>query len=57
MARVLVTGANGHIGSNTVRSLLRQGNEVVAFVRRNAVDGGRHVYKKKAAFLFIPVQS
>lgn len=36
MSRVLLTGANGHIGSNTVRSLLRHGHEVVPFVRRNA---------------------
>jgi len=33
MTRVLVTGANGHIGANTVRSLLRHGYEVVPFVR------------------------
>ncbi len=36
MARILVTGANGHIGANTIRSLLRHGHEVVPFVRRNA---------------------
>ena len=34
--RVLVTGANGHIGANTVRSLFKRGYEVVPFVRRNA---------------------
>lgn len=33
MTRVLVSGANGHIGANTVRSLLRRGYEVVPFVR------------------------
>lgn len=33
MTRVLVTGANGHIGSNTIRSLLRHGHEVTPFVR------------------------
>jgi dihydroflavonol-4-reductase len=33
MTRVFVTGANGHIGSNTVRSLIRHGHEVVPFVR------------------------
>lgn len=33
MARVLVTGANGHLGSNTVRALLNHEHEVVAFVR------------------------
>ena len=34
--KVLVTGANGHIGSNVVRELLAQGHEVRAFVRKNA---------------------
>lgn len=33
MTRVLVTGANGHLGANTVRALLKEGHEVVAFVR------------------------
>ena len=33
MTLIFVTGANGHIGSNTVRSLLRRGYEVVPFVR------------------------
>ena len=33
MPRILVTGANGHIGANTVRSLLRRGYDVVPFVR------------------------
>ena len=33
MTRVLVTGANGHLGANTVRALLGRGHEVVAFVR------------------------
>jgi dihydroflavonol-4-reductase len=33
MPRVLITGANGHIGANTVRSLLRRGHEVIPFVR------------------------
>lgn len=33
MAKILVTGANGHIGANTVRSLLSRGYEVVPFVR------------------------
>lgn len=31
--KVLVTGANGHIGSNTVRALLEAGHQPVAFVR------------------------
>jgi dihydroflavonol-4-reductase len=34
--KVLVTGANGHIGANVCRELLRQGHEVRAFVRRSA---------------------
>ena len=36
MTRVLITGANGHLGANTVRSLLKRGYEVVPFVRRNS---------------------
>ena len=36
MSRVLVTGANGHLGANTVRALLGHGHEVVAFVRPSA---------------------
>ena len=34
--RILITGANGHIGANTVRHLLQDGHEVVAFVRQEA---------------------
>lgn len=34
--KVLVTGANGHIGANVVRSLLREGHTVRAFVRQGA---------------------
>jgi dihydroflavonol-4-reductase len=34
--RVLATGANGHLGANVVRSLLRRGYQVVPFVRRGA---------------------
>ncbi|HEU4611524.1 MAG TPA: NAD-dependent epimerase/dehydratase family protein [Kofleriaceae bacterium] len=41
--RVVVTGANGHIGSNIVRVLIEQGHSVVALVRpradRRALDG------------------
>lgn len=33
MNRILVTGANGHIGAKIVRSLLKHGYEVVPFVR------------------------
>lgn len=34
--KVLVTGANGHIGANVCRELLAQGHEVRAFVRAQA---------------------
>ncbi len=34
--KVLVTGANGHIGANVVRELLAQGHAVRAFVRKSA---------------------
>jgi dihydroflavonol-4-reductase len=34
--RVLVTGANGHLGCNVIRELLRQGHEPVPFVRPGA---------------------
>lgn len=36
MTKVLVTGANGHIGSNIVRVLLERGLEPVALVRRTS---------------------
>lgn len=36
MKRALVTGANGHIGSNLVAELSEHGYEVVAFVREGA---------------------
>ncbi len=36
MTRILVTGANGHLGSNIVRRLLRQGHDIVPFVRRTS---------------------
>lgn len=36
MRRALVTGANGHIGSNLVRELVMSGFEVVALVRERA---------------------
>jgi dihydroflavonol-4-reductase len=35
MTRILVTGANGHLGANTVRSLLRRGYDVTSFMRHN----------------------
>lgn len=40
MTRVLVTGANGHVGANTVRSLLQRGYEVVPFVRTTSDQRG-----------------
>ncbi len=36
MTRVLVTGANGHLGANIVRSLLKHGHEVIPFIRRSS---------------------
>jgi dihydroflavonol-4-reductase len=36
MAKVLVTGANGHLGANTLRALLARGYEPVPFVRQGA---------------------
>ena len=50
MARVLVTGANGHIGNVLIRQLLERGDEVVAFVRPTAdlssLDGLELTYQK-----------
>lgn len=34
--KVLLTGANGHLGSNTARALIERGHAVVAFVRPTA---------------------
>lgn len=34
--RVLATGANGHLGANVTRALLKRGHHVVPFVRRGA---------------------
>ena len=34
--RILVTGANGHLGANTVRALLKKNYNVNAFVRKNS---------------------
>jgi len=36
MAKVLVTGANGHVGANTLRSLLVRGHEPVPCVRQGS---------------------
>ena len=36
MARLLVTGANGHVGSNLCRLLVEQGHDVVALVRKSS---------------------
>ena len=38
--RVLVTGANGHVGNHVVRELLARGHEVVAMVREGADTSG-----------------
>ena len=35
-SRILVTGANGHLGANTIRSLLKMNYAVNAFVRKDA---------------------
>ena len=35
-SRILVTGANGHLGANTVRALLKKNYNVNAFVRKNS---------------------
>ncbi len=40
MTKVLVTGANGHVGCNVVRELLRADYEVVPFVRPSADTRG-----------------
>jgi len=41
--RVLVTGANGLLGTNTIIELLNQGHEVVGFLRdKNSFVGGNH---------------
>ena len=41
--KVLVTGANGHIGANVVRALIKQGHAVRGFVRQasdtQGIDG------------------
>jgi dihydroflavonol-4-reductase len=40
MSRVLVTGANGHVGCNVVRALLEAGHEPVPMVRASADTQG-----------------
>ena len=34
--KVLITGANGHIGANVVRSCIQAGMEPVAFIRESS---------------------
>src|SRR6188474_1469732 len=48
--RALVTGANGHIGANLVRELLKRQYEVVPFVRPNS--DLRSLAKLKLAYRF-----
>lgn len=36
MQKIFVTGANGHIGCNTVRELLKSGYSVKALVRKTS---------------------
>lgn len=38
--KILVTGANGHLGVNTIRALLKNGHEVTAFVRKTSNMSG-----------------
>src|SRR5690554_1216226 len=40
LMRVLVTGANGHIGAHVVRALLDEGHEVRAFMRKSSNQQG-----------------
>ncbi len=40
MTRVLITGANGHVGANVVRACLAAGHDVVGFVRHGSDQRG-----------------
>jgi dihydroflavonol-4-reductase len=40
MSRVLITGANGHVGANVVRACLAAGHDVVGFVRHGSDQRG-----------------
>ena len=40
MTRVLLTGANGHLGANLCRSLIKHGYQVLAFTRPGADKRG-----------------
>ncbi|MCP4373583.1 MAG: NAD-dependent epimerase/dehydratase family protein [Deltaproteobacteria bacterium] len=48
--RVLITGANGHVGANTVRELLNRNYEVVAFVRESSDLRGLNELDVKYAY-------
>ncbi|MDG9668589.1 NAD-dependent epimerase/dehydratase family protein [Hahella sp. CR1] len=48
--KVLVTGANGHIGSHVVRQLLDQNHEVRAFVRKSSDLRGLNGLKPEFAY-------
>jgi len=48
--KVLVTGANGHIGANVCRELLQQGHEARAFVRKTADMHGLKGLKIEIAY-------
>ena len=50
--RVMVTGANGHIGSNLLRELLSRDHEVVPFVRESSDKSGIEALGLQYAFEF-----
>lgn len=48
--KILLTGANGHLGANTTRQLLERGHEVVAFVRQTSDLRGLEGCRVQMAF-------